>query len=136
MSDVTATSSRVLELLSLLQARRDWLGSELADRLEVSRRTIRRDAERLRVLGSSKTKGQLVVRETHLLGRVWAAPDPKCSNQPQEFEGVCPAGHHYPALFGVARNSSHRPFKAVVLFRPLGDLLYSSNHQPHMTHSA
>jgi predicted DNA-binding transcriptional regulator YafY len=48
---VTATSSRLLELLSLLQARRDWLGPELADRLEVSRRTIRRDVERLRELG-------------------------------------------------------------------------------------
>lgn len=45
------TSSRLLELLSLLQARRDWPGGELADRLEVSRRTIRRDVERLRNLG-------------------------------------------------------------------------------------
>jgi predicted DNA-binding transcriptional regulator YafY len=48
---VTATSSRLLELLSLLQARRDWVGSELADRLQVSPRTIRRDVERLRDLG-------------------------------------------------------------------------------------
>jgi predicted DNA-binding transcriptional regulator YafY len=40
-----------LELLSLLQARRDWPGAELAERLEVSRRTIRRDVERLRALG-------------------------------------------------------------------------------------
>src|SRR5215217_8041037 len=45
------TSSRLLTLLSLLQARRDWSGSELADRVEVSRRTIRRDVERLRDLG-------------------------------------------------------------------------------------
>src|SRR3954468_17273565 len=45
------TSSRLLELLSLLQARRDWPGGELADRLEVSGRTIRRDIERLRLLG-------------------------------------------------------------------------------------
>ena len=48
---MTATSSRLLELLSLLQARRDWPGSELADRLDVSRRTVRRDVERLRELG-------------------------------------------------------------------------------------
>jgi predicted DNA-binding transcriptional regulator YafY len=48
---VTETSSRLLELLSLLQARRDWSGSELAGRLEVSGRTIRRDVERLRQLG-------------------------------------------------------------------------------------
>ena len=48
---MTPTSSRLLELLSLLQARSEWLGSELADRLEVSGRTIRRDIERLRDLG-------------------------------------------------------------------------------------
>ena len=45
------TSSRLLELLSLLQGRRDWPGNELAGRLEVSGRTIRRDIERLRGLG-------------------------------------------------------------------------------------
>ena len=48
---MTTTSSRLLELLSLLQARRDWSGAALADRLEVSGRTIRRDVERLRDLG-------------------------------------------------------------------------------------
>ncbi|MBA2348714.1 MAG: helix-turn-helix domain-containing protein, partial [Solirubrobacterales bacterium] len=45
------TSARLLKLLSLLQTRRDWSGEELADRLEVSGRTIRRDVERLRELG-------------------------------------------------------------------------------------
>src|SRR6201991_25938 len=45
------TSSRLLELLALLQARRDWPGAELAERLGVSGRTIRRDVERLRALG-------------------------------------------------------------------------------------
>jgi predicted DNA-binding transcriptional regulator YafY len=48
---MSETSSRLLELLSLLQGRRDWPGNELADRLEVSGRTIRRDIERLRQLG-------------------------------------------------------------------------------------
>jgi len=48
---MSQTSSRLLELLSLLQGRRDWPGNELADRLEVSGRTIRRDMERLRQLG-------------------------------------------------------------------------------------
>ena len=48
---MTDTSSRLLTLLSLLQERRDWPGGELADRLEVSGRTIRRDVERLRGLG-------------------------------------------------------------------------------------
>jgi predicted DNA-binding transcriptional regulator YafY len=48
---VTQTASRLLDLLSLLQARRDWSGEQLAARLEVSGRTIRRDVERLRELG-------------------------------------------------------------------------------------
>ena len=48
---MSQTSSRLLELLSLLQGRRDWPGNELAERLEVSVRTIRRDMERLRRLG-------------------------------------------------------------------------------------
>jgi len=48
---MSQTSSRLLELLSLLQGRREWPGSELADRLEVSGRTVRRDVERLRDLG-------------------------------------------------------------------------------------
>jgi len=48
---MTLTSSRLLTLLSLLQGRRDWPGGELAERLEVSARTIRRDVERLRELG-------------------------------------------------------------------------------------
>lgn len=45
------TSSRLLKLLSLLQTPRDWTGAELADRLEVSGRTVRKDIERLRDLG-------------------------------------------------------------------------------------
>lgn len=45
------TSARLLRLLSLLQAQRDWSGDELAQRLQVGARTIRRDVERLRTLG-------------------------------------------------------------------------------------
>jgi predicted DNA-binding transcriptional regulator YafY len=48
MSD---TPARLLKMLSLLQARREWPGSELARRLEVSPRTVRRDIDRLRDLG-------------------------------------------------------------------------------------
>lgn len=45
------TPGRTLELLSLLQARTVWVGSELAERLGVTDRTLRRDIERLRLLG-------------------------------------------------------------------------------------
>ena len=45
------TSARLLALLSLLQARPAWSGSELAERLQVTGRTIRNDIDRLRELG-------------------------------------------------------------------------------------
>ncbi|MDQ4096833.1 MAG: YafY family transcriptional regulator, partial [Actinomycetota bacterium] len=48
MNDPTA---RVLQLLSLLQTHRFWPGVELAERLDVSARTLRRDVSRLRELG-------------------------------------------------------------------------------------
>lgn len=48
---MASTSSRTLRLLSLLQTHRYWSGTELADRLDVSLRTLRRDIDRLRELG-------------------------------------------------------------------------------------
>ncbi|MEV5703819.1 WYL domain-containing protein [Actinoallomurus sp. NPDC052274] len=45
------TSSRLLALLSLLQTHRDWSGEDLAERLDVTSRTVRRDVDRLRELG-------------------------------------------------------------------------------------
>ncbi len=45
------TAGRLLRLLAMLQARREWPGTVLAERLEVSQRTVRRDVERLRELG-------------------------------------------------------------------------------------
>ena len=45
------TSARLLRLLTLLQSRRFWSGAELAERLEVTGRTLRRDVDRLRALG-------------------------------------------------------------------------------------
>jgi predicted DNA-binding transcriptional regulator YafY len=48
---MSSTSSRMLKLLSLLQARADWTGPELAERLEVSARTLRRDVDSLRAMG-------------------------------------------------------------------------------------
>ncbi|MEU1213850.1 YafY family protein [Streptomyces sp. NPDC005791] len=48
---MTDTPARLLNLLSLLQTPREWPGSELAARLDVTPRTIRRDIDRLRELG-------------------------------------------------------------------------------------
>jgi predicted DNA-binding transcriptional regulator YafY len=48
---VSQTTSRVLQLLGLLQSRRVWTGEELAARLGVTTRSVRRDVERLRDLG-------------------------------------------------------------------------------------
>ncbi|MFI6584553.1 helix-turn-helix transcriptional regulator [Embleya sp. NPDC050493] len=49
--DELRTTERVLTLLGLLQQRRAWTGPELAGRLGVTARTVRRDVERLRTLG-------------------------------------------------------------------------------------
>jgi predicted DNA-binding transcriptional regulator YafY len=51
MTEAGPAAGRLLTLLSLLQARREWPGRELQDRLAVSARTVRRDVERLRELG-------------------------------------------------------------------------------------
>jgi predicted DNA-binding transcriptional regulator YafY len=51
LEDVANTSSRTLRLLSLLQNHRYWPGTQLAERLGVSPRTLRRDVDRLRELG-------------------------------------------------------------------------------------
>ncbi|OLF13847.1 transcriptional regulator [Actinophytocola xinjiangensis] len=48
---MSEASGRLLALLSLLQTPREWPGSELARRLEISQRTVRRDIDRLRALG-------------------------------------------------------------------------------------
>jgi predicted DNA-binding transcriptional regulator YafY len=48
---VIETSARLLRLLALLQIRPDWTGAELASRLEVTPRTLRRDMQKLRSLG-------------------------------------------------------------------------------------
>ncbi|WBM80895.1 WYL domain-containing protein [Cryobacterium breve] len=48
---MTTTTVRLLNLLSLLQTRRDWPGALLAERLDISHRTVRRDVDRLRELG-------------------------------------------------------------------------------------
>jgi predicted DNA-binding transcriptional regulator YafY len=49
--EMLQTSARLLRLLSLFQARRYWSGTELAEQLEITGRTLRRDVDRLRSLG-------------------------------------------------------------------------------------
>ncbi|WFR70884.1 YafY family protein [Prescottella defluvii] len=49
--DERGTTERVLALLGLLQQRRRWTGPDIADRLAVTPRTVRRDVARLRALG-------------------------------------------------------------------------------------
>jgi predicted DNA-binding transcriptional regulator YafY len=51
VNETGTTAGRLLALLSLLQARREWPGGELQERLGVSARTVRRDVQRLRELG-------------------------------------------------------------------------------------
>src|SRR5690348_120993 len=51
IAPVIQTSARLLRLLALLQSRRFWTGAELAERLEITERTVRRDVDRLRTLG-------------------------------------------------------------------------------------
>ncbi|HUQ59689.1 MAG TPA: WYL domain-containing protein [Lentzea sp.] len=51
IENVLETSARLLELLSLLQLKRDWTSTELAGRLAVSTRTVRTDIGKLRSLG-------------------------------------------------------------------------------------
>ena len=48
---MSETTSRVLQLLGLLQSRRVWSGEELAERLGGTTRSVRRDVDRLRALG-------------------------------------------------------------------------------------
>ena len=48
---MTDTAARLLRLLPLLTARPSWRGDELAARLGVTTRTVRRDIDRLRELG-------------------------------------------------------------------------------------
>jgi predicted DNA-binding transcriptional regulator YafY len=55
------TSARLLSMLSLLQSRPSWSGTELAERLRVTTRTVRNDVDRLRTLGYpvNATRGSL-----------------------------------------------------------------------------
>lgn len=70
-----STSSRTLQLLSLLQTHRYWPGADLAERLGVSVRTLRRDTERLEftytAASGEPTARQVEPHRLVALGRRW-----------------------------------------------------------------
>ena len=70
---MTDTTGRVLALLSLLESRPTWSGTELAEQLGVTTRTIRRDVERLRDLGYP-VRGEQGVDGGYRLGRGMRLP--------------------------------------------------------------
>jgi biotin operon repressor len=80
--DERGTTERVLTLLGLLQQRHVWTGPELADRLGVTSRTVRRDVERLRTLGYQVHASQ-GVGGGYQLG---PGPDMALLQQPEERE--------------------------------------------------
>jgi len=63
-------AARLLKLLTLLQSRPHWPGTELADRLEVTARTLRRDVTRLRDLGF------VPGARCEVVARMWLGGDP------------------------------------------------------------
>ena len=67
------TSARLLRLLSLFQSRPGWTAPELADRLGVTERTVRRDVTRLRDLGYP-VEAQAGPHGGYQLGRGGALP--------------------------------------------------------------
>ncbi|RRD05734.1 YafY family transcriptional regulator [Arachnia propionica] len=97
---MSTISARVLELLTLLQSRRHWSGDELARRLEISPRTLRRDVESLQDLGYpiTTTRGTgggyqlapggslppLVLNEDEATAVVIAMKDAATGNHPTE----------------------------------------------------
>ncbi len=60
-------------MLSLLQSRRDWTGTELAERLGVTTRTVRKDVSRLRELGYP-VEAQVGAAGGYRLGRGGSLP--------------------------------------------------------------
>jgi predicted DNA-binding transcriptional regulator YafY len=103
---VLGTSARLLRLLTLLQSRSSWAGPELAERLEVTPRTLRRDVDRLRSLGYP-IEGATGVAGGYLLGP--GASLPPLSLDEDEATAVF-VGLHAAAGTGVtgARTSAMR----------------------------
>jgi predicted DNA-binding transcriptional regulator YafY len=68
------TSARLLRLLSLLEVRPEWSGADLAERLEVTPRTVRRDVAKLRSLGYPVSAAPGVTGGYRLGAGAWMPP--------------------------------------------------------------
>src|SRR5260370_37477016 len=101
-----STSERLLRVLTLLESRRDWSGADLAERLEVSTRTIRNDMVRLRTLGYPVGAASGVAGG-YPLGRRPPPPPPF----PHDGAAAAPAGGRGAAARGrgCARREKSRP---------------------------
>src|SRR3989344_2906492 len=85
------SSTRLLRLLALLQTRNHWMGPELAERLEVHPRTLRRDIDRLRQLGYPVHASSGVAGGDAFPARPPAAAG-GCTTLPHPAHGPCRAG--------------------------------------------
>lgn len=98
------TTRRVLTLLSLLEARPTWSGPDLAERLGVTTRTIRRDVERLRELGYPVT-GEQGSEGGYRLGRGRRLPPLVLDDDEAVAVALCLRQGASPGLAGVEEHA-------------------------------
>jgi predicted DNA-binding transcriptional regulator YafY len=110
------TSSRTLRLLSLLQTHRFWPGVELASRLDVSDRTLRRDVERLRELGYPVTSSR-GVEGGYQLGSGGSMP-PLVVDEDEAIAMVVALGQTASAQSGALADSTLSALSKVVQVLP------------------
>lgn len=110
------TSSRTLRLLSLLQTHRFWPGVELASRLDVSDRTLRRDIDRLRELGYPVTSSR-GVEGGYQLGSGGSMP-PLVVDEDEAIAMVVALGQTASAQSGALADSTLSALSKVVQVLP------------------
>src|SRR5258708_12472532 len=105
------TSTRTLRLLSLLQGRRYWPGTELAGQLQISPRTLRRDIDRLRELGYP-IQAQRGVAGGYQLAAGTALPPPVGDDEGAGALALGPQTAAQGAGEGIAQAPAHAPAPA------------------------
>src|SRR5258708_27441565 len=93
-----STSERLLRVLTLLESRRDWSGADLAERLEVSTRTIRNDRGR-----GGGNRGDV----SPCAGEARAGPPPAAAPQGHRAAGLHGRGHLFRGADRRATASVH-----------------------------